>query len=89
LPKYKHGGREDQRAVHVAVLLTGLLFFYKKDVLKLTPIERMVAAGMTKDCAAETAMWYMAQGNDDGLEKYVTMLEARNALHALQSESCG
>lgn len=58
-------------------------------MLILTPIERMVAAGMTKDCAAETAMWYMAQGNDGGLEKYVTMLEARNALHALQPESCG
>ena len=43
----------------------------------------MVAAGMTKDCAAETAMWYMAQGSDDGLEKYVTILEAKNALCTL------
>ena len=43
-----------------------------KDVLDMTLIERMVAAGMSRDCAAETAMWYMAQGDDEGLEDYVT-----------------
>lgn len=47
-----------------------------KDVLNMTLIERMVAAGMSRDCAAETAMWYMAQGDDEGLEDYVTALEA-------------
>nr|DAP52201.1 MAG TPA: hypothetical protein [Caudoviricetes sp.] len=46
-----------------------------KDVLDMTLIERMVAAGMSRDCAAETAMWYMAQGDDDGLEDYVIALE--------------
>ena len=42
----------------------------------MTPVERMVAAGMNLDAAAETAMWYMAQGDDEGLEDYVTALEA-------------
>lgn len=45
-----------------------------KDVFDMTLIERMVAAGMSRDCAAETAMWYMAQGDDEGLEDYVTAL---------------
>lgn len=43
----------------------------------MTLIERMLAAGLSQDCAAETAMWYMAQGDDDGLEAYVIALEAR------------
>lgn len=50
-------------------------YFMDKDVLDMTLIERMVAAGMSRDCAAETAMWYMAQGDDDGLEDYVIALE--------------
>ena len=41
----------------------------------MTLIERMVAAGMDRESAAETAMWYMAQGDDDGLESYVVSLE--------------
>lgn len=45
-----------------------------KDVFDMTLIERMVAAGMSRDCAAETAMWYMAQGDDEGLEDYVTAM---------------
>ena len=57
----------------------------------MTAIERMVAAGMSEDAAAETAMWYMAQGDDDGLESYVTALEAlkdmeaRRGIRTLQS----
>lgn len=57
----------------------------------MTLVERMVAAGMSQDCAAETAMWYMAQGDDEGLEDYVTALEAlrdmdaRHGIRALQS----
>lgn len=46
-----------------------------KDVFEMTLIERMVAAGMSRDCATETAMWYMAQGDGDGLEDYVIALE--------------
>ena len=45
----------------------------------MTYVERMVAAGMSESCAAETAMWYMAQGDDDGLESYVIALEALNS----------
>ena len=42
----------------------------------MTMIERLIAAGMTQECAAETAMWFNAQGDDDGLEAYVIALEA-------------
>lgn len=57
----------------------------------MTLVERLLAAGMSQDCAAETAMWYMAQGDDDGLESYVTALEAlkdmeaRRGIRTLQS----
>lgn len=38
--------------------------------------ERLVAAGFTANNAAETCMWYMAQGDDDGLERYVQSCES-------------
>lgn len=41
----------------------------------MTMIERLIAAGMTQECAAETTIWYKAQGDDDGLEAYVIALE--------------
>ena len=56
----------------------------------MTAIERMVAAGMSEAAASETAMWYMAQGDDRGLEDYVVALEAlrdmdaRHGIRALQ-----
>lgn len=51
----------------------------------MTLIERMVAAGMDRESAAETAMWYMAQGDDDGLDSYVIALEGRrDAVHSAQ-----
>lgn len=53
-----------------------------KDVLDMTLIERMVAAGMSRECATETAMWYMAQGDDEGLEAYVTALEGKHGIHS-------
>lgn len=42
----------------------------------MTMIERLIAAGMTQECATETAMWYRAQGYDEGLEAYVIALES-------------
>ena len=48
----------------------------------MTAIERMVAAGMSEAAASETAMWYMAQGDDEGLESYVVALES---LHDMDS----
>lgn len=39
-------------------------------------VERLVAAGMSQECACETAAWYRTQGDEDGLESYVTALEA-------------
>ena len=43
----------------------------------MTPVERLVAAGIRPDCAAESVMWYQAQGDDYGLQKYLDEVEAR------------
>lgn len=50
----------------------------------MTFIERMVAAGLDSTTAAETAFWFMAQGDDDGLEDYVASLEASHETVTLQ-----
>lgn len=89
LRKYRHGGREDTGLVHVAALLADLLFFMKRTCFDMTPIQRMIAVGMSEQCAAETAMWFMAQGDDDGLEDYISDLETSYAVRLLQSQSAG
>ena len=43
----------------------------------MTPVERLVAAGIRPDCASESVMWYQAQGGDYGLQKYLDEVEAR------------
>lgn len=45
----------------------------------MTPVQRLIAAGIRPDCAAETVMWYQAQGDDEGLEKYIAEIESRFA----------
>jgi hypothetical protein len=50
----------------------------------MTPIERMVAAGLSRECASEAAIWYMTQGDDKGLEAYVVALEVRHGIHTAQ-----
>lgn len=73
--------------VHVAALLTDSIFLFERTCFHMNLIERMVAAGMSEDAAAETAMWYMAQGDDDGLESYVIALEKDYDLRILQFKS--
>ena len=57
----------------------------------MTPIDRMVAAGMSRACAVETESWYMMQGDEDGLESYIVALESlrdmelRHGIRELQS----
>lgn len=51
----------------------------------MTLIDRMVAAGMSRDCAAETAMWFMAQGDDEGLERYVLEVESKKKWGAISN----
>lgn len=41
-------------------------------------VERLIAAGIRPDCAQETVMWYRAQGDDYGLERYVSEVESRH-----------
>lgn len=57
-------------------------YFYTKDVLYMTPVERLIAAGIRPDCARETIMWFRAQGDDYGLEKYLNEVEARKGVPA-------
>ena len=42
-------------------------------------VERLVAAGIKKDCAEETVLLYRSQGDDYGLEKYLNEVESRHA----------
>lgn len=46
----------------------------------MTPIERLMASGMSRECAGETVIWYMTQGDEDGLESYIAALEALDRL---------
>ena len=39
-------------------------------------IQRMVDAGMSRECAEETAHWYSSRCDEDGLDAYVVALEA-------------
>ena len=57
-------------------------YFYTKDVFDMTPVERLIAAGIRPDCARETIMWFRAQGDDYGLEKYLNEVEARKGVPA-------
>ena len=50
------------------------LFLYKGRVI-YDPARK--AAGIRPDCAAESVMWYQAQGDDYGLQKYLDEVEAR------------
>ena len=40
--------------------------------------QRLVSVGMNPECARESVFWYMAQGDDDGLEEYVREVERNN-----------
>lgn len=38
---------------------------------------RLVQAGIRPDCAADTIGWFRRQGDDRGLEQYVSQVERR------------
>uniref|UniRef100_A0AAU8B8I6 Uncharacterized protein n=1 Tax=Dulem virus 33 TaxID=3145751 RepID=A0AAU8B8I6_9CAUD len=40
-------------------------------------IDRLIAAGIDPDSAVDAAVWYIQQGSDDALERYVLEVEAR------------
>lgn len=44
----------------------------------MTYSERLIAAGIRPDCAVETVVWFRTQGDEAGLERYVTGVEARS-----------
>ena len=64
------------KALHVGALPHALRFFTRKDVCGLDYIQWMVDAGMSLECARETAQWYASQCDEDGLDAYVVALEA-------------
>ena len=83
LRQYSYGGREKQ-GLFTSQSSLRPPDFLDRGVFDMTPVERLVAAGMSQECAAETAMWFMAQGDDEGLEKYVADVESGNVLQPLQ-----
>lgn len=38
-------------------------------------IDRLIAAGMDAETAFDTVFWYKQQGNDSGLERYISEFE--------------
>ena len=83
LRQYSYGGREKQ-GLYTSQSSLRPPDFLDRGVFDMTPVERLVAAGMSQEGAAETAMWFMAQGDDEGLEKYVADVESGNVLQPLQ-----
>lgn len=56
----------------------------------MTYYQRLVATGMNPECAMDAVAWYTLQGDDDGLEKYVTDVERANRhVDRVQPESAG
>ena len=78
LRQYSYGGREKQ-GLYTSQSSLRPPDFLDRGVFDMTPVERLVAAGMSQEGAAETAMWFMAQG-----EKYVADVESGNVLQPLQ-----
>ena len=55
-------------------------------------VERLIAAGIRPDSAMESVLWFRAQGDDMGLQRYIREAEDRHALQILQSKlraECG
>lgn len=55
----------------------------------MNQFQRLVAAGMTEECAKDRVMWYMAQDDEIGLEEYIAKVEKRGdaTIHPLQQKS--
>ena len=50
----------------------------------MTPVERLIEAGIRPDCALETVEWYRTQGDDHILERYIQEAELRHGIQVLQ-----
>ena len=64
--------------------LTGLHFLFERTCLDMTPVERLIEAGIRPDCAVETVEWYRTQGDDHILERYIQEAELRHGIQVLQ-----
>lgn len=85
--KISSGGRKGQGLVHVAALLADLSFFDGKDVCNLKDVLRLTQLGMSIDCAQDVVMWYKSKGDEDGLEAFISAIEAGYELYKTQSKS--
>lgn len=43
----------------------------------MTPELRLIRAGIRPDCAMDIVHWYQQCGNEEGLERYIQLVEAR------------
>lgn len=56
---------------------SALLIFIKKDVFTLRSIERLIELGIDPEVAVDTAIAYMKQADEEGLEEYVRDMERK------------
>jgi hypothetical protein len=43
-------------------------------------VERLVLAGMGRECAVETVIWFTRQGSEEKMEDYISDVERKMAL---------
>jgi hypothetical protein len=43
----------------------------------MVAVDRLISAGMEPEAAVDTALWFKMQGDEDGLESYVSEIERR------------
>ena len=54
----------------------------------MNAIERMIAAGLSRENAADNAMWFMSRSDEEGLERFVLEVE-HNAIRTKERKQAG
>ena len=78
MSKYNQGGRGISAARPPRLRAFLRPPFILKGRALLVQIDRLVAAGLNPETAVDTALWYVQQGDMDGLEAYVQEIESRS-----------
>lgn len=52
--------------------------FLCKGCAPLVAVDRLVAAGINPESAADMVIWFIQQGDDAGLESYIREIESRH-----------
>lgn len=53
----------------------------------MNDVLRLVQLGMSIDCAEEVVRWYRTKNDEDGLESFITSIEAGYELYKIQQKS--